>query len=501
VFRENGAATLLPAVAVAIVVLCVNAFSLDPDVGFWDTGELQTVAYILGLAHPTGYPTEILAGWLFTHAVPFGEPAFRMNLFCMVCVVVSAACGCGIAILCGALPSLAVAAALCFAFTPVVWGHATHADVTDPALLLCSLTLLSTVVALRAKNLQLLVLSAVLAGLALGTHGVVIWFLPVVVVLIATGWDRPIRYALQMWVATACATAVAVYSYLPIRSAIVTAQHLDPTRTIGLPAGMAFWDLGHPSSWNGFLSIVSGAPVGATHSLPAILHANEYWAYASFLGVHLRQNYPAPVLVTAGLSALLGIATSRRLAVLLLPLVLVTPFASSFKAETDVDRYFTIPLMCLWIVAAVGASRLEIKRFGGAPALMALVFVAVAATEVYQSRSLFAARSDRLGSKYVASVLASTGRHSIVIAPWVYATPLGYAAYVRHETAERIVVAMPAESAAPYLRAWLRTWTVYAVSESPPNTKFRATFIGRLHVNPDPAHDPKLYELSGTGDS
>ena len=27
-----------------------------PDVGWWDTGEFQTVAPILGTAHPTGYP-------------------------------------------------------------------------------------------------------------------------------------------------------------------------------------------------------------------------------------------------------------------------------------------------------------------------------------------------------------------------------------------------------------------------------------------------------------
>jgi hypothetical protein len=46
----------------------------------WDT-ILQVVPYILGLAHPSGNPTGILAGWIWAHAFcPFGEPALRENL-------------------------------------------------------------------------------------------------------------------------------------------------------------------------------------------------------------------------------------------------------------------------------------------------------------------------------------------------------------------------------------------------------------------------------------
>ena len=38
-----------------------------PGVGFWDTGEFQTVLPILGTAHPTGYPTYVLLGWARQH--------------------------------------------------------------------------------------------------------------------------------------------------------------------------------------------------------------------------------------------------------------------------------------------------------------------------------------------------------------------------------------------------------------------------------------------------
>ena len=56
--------------------------ALMPGVAFWDTAELQAVAPLLGTAHPTGFPTYVLLGWLASVLLqPFGEPAFRMNLF------------------------------------------------------------------------------------------------------------------------------------------------------------------------------------------------------------------------------------------------------------------------------------------------------------------------------------------------------------------------------------------------------------------------------------
>ncbi len=51
------------------------------SVDYWDTGEMQTVPWILGIAHPTGFPAFVLGGFLFSHLVPIGSVAFRMSLF------------------------------------------------------------------------------------------------------------------------------------------------------------------------------------------------------------------------------------------------------------------------------------------------------------------------------------------------------------------------------------------------------------------------------------
>ena len=67
------------------------ARGLQPGLAFWDTAELQVVAPLMGTAHPTGFPTYVLLGWLASVLLqPFGEPAFRMNLFSAICVAVAA---------------------------------------------------------------------------------------------------------------------------------------------------------------------------------------------------------------------------------------------------------------------------------------------------------------------------------------------------------------------------------------------------------------------------
>src|SRR5688500_16568466 len=51
----------------------------SPTINFTDSGELATVAWTGGIAHPPGYPLYTLFGIAFIH-LPFGEPAWRMSM-------------------------------------------------------------------------------------------------------------------------------------------------------------------------------------------------------------------------------------------------------------------------------------------------------------------------------------------------------------------------------------------------------------------------------------
>ena len=88
---------MLAAGLTALLALPLYLRTVAPDVAFWDTGEFQTVGTVLGIAHPTGYPTYTLLLWLASVVLqPFGEPALRANLLSVVLV----AGGCGLVAAC-----------------------------------------------------------------------------------------------------------------------------------------------------------------------------------------------------------------------------------------------------------------------------------------------------------------------------------------------------------------------------------------------------------------
>lgn len=97
--------TQLARITLALTVLCLLALHAEADVSAGDAGELGGAAWTLGVAHPTGFPLDLL---LLRAAalVPLGPLAFRQNLgvslinacavLCLValCERVSARLGC-----------------------------------------------------------------------------------------------------------------------------------------------------------------------------------------------------------------------------------------------------------------------------------------------------------------------------------------------------------------------------------------------------------------------
>ena len=81
--RRRGAALLGGAVAIFVGILYIG--TLAPTVlpyGAPDTLDspmLQTEVFVLGVGHPTGYPTYMMLTHLFTY-LPFGDVAYRVNL-------------------------------------------------------------------------------------------------------------------------------------------------------------------------------------------------------------------------------------------------------------------------------------------------------------------------------------------------------------------------------------------------------------------------------------
>ena len=71
----------LLALLVAVSAFALYLRTLAPGLLGGDSGELQFAAWLAGLAHPTGYPLYLALGHLWSRLLPFGDPAWRMNLF------------------------------------------------------------------------------------------------------------------------------------------------------------------------------------------------------------------------------------------------------------------------------------------------------------------------------------------------------------------------------------------------------------------------------------
>jgi hypothetical protein len=137
----------------AAMALAVYAPTVARDLSWagaaTDGGELITASFTLGVPHPPGYPTYVVLGKLVS-LLPLGTVAFRYNLFSAVCAALAAG------LLFAAIrahwdgrvrPVTAIAAALAFAWLPLVWSQAVVAEVYALNLLFVAAFLLTGVAA------------------------------------------------------------------------------------------------------------------------------------------------------------------------------------------------------------------------------------------------------------------------------------------------------------------------------------------------------------------
>jgi 4-amino-4-deoxy-L-arabinose transferase-like glycosyltransferase len=463
--------TRVGAAAAFVVPLAAFLIAAHPGVDFWDSGEMQTVPYILGIAHPTGFPTFTLLGWLFAHAFPLGNVAWRMTVMCAL----------GMALACFLLyrtarelaadPASAAGAALVFAFGTIVWTHATRTEVHAIATAFAALLFWLAVRWWRAPDGRVLCIAGLVAGVATANHTVAILLLPGLLALLVAR-ARSIRPGDLVLAVALYALGVSLYAYLPIRSAIVFKENRDPSLALGLPPGRPFWDNDHPSTVQGFRTEVSGSEFAPGSSLGAILKPQTYAKMPTDYFPRVAEEF-GPVALVIALGGAIALAACEPVLALALAAAgfLSVPFALGFGAESDTERYF---LPSLWIIAlfiAVGTSRMVgmvdvryplARRFGGI-AVLGLLAVVLA----HANRGIIDQRYDDSASRFIDEIRKRTPSNAIVVASWNYATPLAYGSFVEHSLGRRILVTgWPTDYESSYFR-WLRERPIFVVSNVP----------------------------------
>jgi hypothetical protein len=456
--RIARAAGWLPPLLVGLAAFGAARLAMLPDVGFWDTAELQAVAPLMGTAHPTGFPTYILFGWLVNIVLtPFGEPAFRMNLFAAISLAVAAAVTVDLVRALTRSAVLGIAAGLGLALTEVAWAIGTHADAHALHLALIAI-LLRLLVAWEDRVVdgpggggradRFLVAAAVVFGLALGNHSLTLLLAPAIAVYVLAvdpgSLGRPRLIA--ACVGALAVTVLLVFLELPLRA--------GPFR-----APMVY---GRPDTWDGFWYIVLAeqfreSVAGPLTDLPTKVAEVVSRMTAAF--------GPLAAVIPIGFVA----TAIRRPAYALLSgtaVLLTCAFAASYD-NAEIERYYLGPVLIGWTWLAILAGgvigvlsgtvgldpELDLEPGTGRPAvrsptspdpILALGLAAALLIPTAFALPSRLARVDRSGDlaarEWLDRSLAVMRPEAVVVSWWSYSTPLWYAQHIEGQRPDLTVI-------------------------------------------------------------
>jgi tetratricopeptide (TPR) repeat protein len=403
--RLNGAWGCLLFLAAFLIFRKTFCSSLYPD----DSGETATLAAVLGIGHPPGYPLHTLLSRLFS-LLPLGDTALRINLF----AAFLGALGAPLAYFCARafvapLPSLL--APLLFCLGPAYWHNAGVAKgsvymLNNILSLGIFLTLLAKPGPARARLFFLLL------GLALAHHYMSqLVLLPCYVLLLGPrAWRR------APWMLP----GLSLYAYLFIRSA----QH--PALNWGAIAG-----------WDGFVFFLSRAQYASSEVSRSLDTSLTLLKTALF---YLFQEGRFMALPLAMLALWKPEKPARALALGLLGTLAGVGVYLNLQGErlSIMQPYLFPAYLCVSILAAAGLGRLKLK-----PAALGLGLVAALAPAARgfalqnKSNYFYAVDSAR-------NTLQSLPKNAVLFAKGdALIFPLWYLQMVKHEREDVALVGVP----------------------------------------------------------
>jgi 4-amino-4-deoxy-L-arabinose transferase-like glycosyltransferase len=443
--------------------------TLLPDVGTWDTAEFQAIGPVLGIAHPTGFPTYTLLAWVASVVLqPFGNEAYRADLLSALLVAGAAALTAVAAVQLTRRAALGLLAGAAFAVMPVAWRVGVRADAHALHLFLAALILVLLIEwrrrAERAGTRTFtparvadrpglwLIAASVAFGLALGNHALTLLLAPGIAVFVLLVEPRIVwrRWRLVLGcAATIALVTILVYAYIPLRSSMVPPLDYAMPRT-----PERFWYLVLGQQFQSSIRTLPPLPDIVARAWTAL--SNGYGALA--------------VLAVLGLG--LGLVRhAREIALTALWFAGAWLFALTY-ANAAIERYYLVPLLvaALWAALAVdvlwdGAWAAIGRVRGGRPDAAGRVSPADPDSEAQErSARLLAgalvvgivgglvlgsvpgrfgsldASNERFGRIWLEAALEHLEPDAVVVSWWSFSTPLWYGRWVEGRRPDLLII-------------------------------------------------------------
>ncbi len=234
--------------------------TLAPTLLMADAAEFQLACSTLGIAHPTGYPLYTMVGWLWSHLVPLGDAAYRVNL---LSTVFAASCvgllyPLVLRVVRGALPTsrgatlraVAFLATVALAVSRTFWSQAVRAEVYALNSLFVVATLYLMLRWADSRSPRTLQVAALVYGLSLTHHVTMILLLPACLAFVWLTERSELRSPRRVaGLLVLTMLPLALYLYIPWRTPDTPYLyvHLAPARTLEL----------YDNSLRGFVSFLT----------------------------------------------------------------------------------------------------------------------------------------------------------------------------------------------------------------------------------------------------
>ena len=451
---------LVASVGVGLLALALCIWRLMPGVGFWDTAEFQMVGPVMGTAHPTGYPTYVLLGWLASVVLqPLGEASLRMNVLSAILVAIGAGFTTDLARRVSGSIAFGVAAGVGTALTPIVWAIGTHADphalhFAFVAIILWLLVRWEEVRRGRPADAagtaredrrdrradSLLLLAAVVVGLSVGNHSLTLLLGPPIalfVLAVDPGVLRRPRFI---------AASVAAFA---IPTVLVRFEMV--LRAGWFRAPFVYAD---PSTWSGFWYVTLGQQFHSWLTDPLAGWSERTLALIDRTVGQFGDLSPLIVLAFA-----VTLVRRPRYALLSGSAMVLTIFFNSVYPDGAIDRYYIGPALIAWTwLAVLGGTVIEVigsavlETWPGASARLRQAWsvgatIAVVGLLLWPTAATFGSRAESVddstdvaAQRWTDEVLGILQPNAVVVSWWSYSTPLWYATIVDHRRPDITII-------------------------------------------------------------